>query len=141
MEKAISILKKHSLRKTSFRLEVLSIFLKNATKGISPHFIENNIKDFDRITLYRTLKTFEKSGLIHMAIDGSNNTKYALCHEDCTVHNHLDDHAHFLCTTCGETSCLENVGNPEIKLPSNYKLETAHLALTGVCNDCNIQNN
>jgi len=141
MEKAISILKKHSLRKTPFRLEVLSIFLKNATKGISPGFIEDAIKDFDRITLYRTLKTFEKSGLIHIAIDGSNDTKYALCHDDCSEHNHLDDHAHFLCTQCEETSCLENVVQPQITLPPNYKLSSAHLALTGICNNCSAQEN
>jgi Fur family ferric uptake transcriptional regulator len=139
MEKAISILKKHSLRKTPFRLEVLSLFLDNATKGISPNFIENSVKDFDRITLYRTLKTFEKSGVIHMAIDGSNDTKYALCHEDCSTHNHIDDHAHFLCTDCGETYCLENVIQPQITLPANYKLTSAHLALSGLCKNCNLQ--
>jgi len=137
MEKAISILKKHSLRKTPFRIEVLMLFVKNATKGLTPSFIESSIKNFDRITLYRTLKTFEKSGVIHMAIDGSNATKYALCHENCTTHNHLDDHAHFLCTDCGETYCLENIVQKGIKLPANYKLTSSHLALSGICENCN----
>lgn len=137
MEKAVTILKNHSLRKTPFRIEVLSLFLKNATKGLTTQYIESALGSFDRITLYRTLKTFDKSGIIHVAIDGSNDTKYALCHDDCTEHNHLDDHAHFLCIKCGDTFCLENVIQPQITLPDNYKLVNAHLALSGVCAACN----
>ncbi|NNE14555.1 MAG: transcriptional repressor [Saprospiraceae bacterium] len=139
MDKAVQILSQHKLRKTPFRLDVLKLFLNNSTKGLTTHYIEESLEDFDRITLYRTLKTFEKSGVIHVAIDTSQTTKYALCHDDCTAHNHLDDHAHFLCNQCGETYCLENVIRPEITLPSDYTLSSAHLALSGICSSCNAQ--
>jgi len=133
---AIDILSKHSIRKTPFRINVLKIFLNSASRALNNSDIEQALKDYDRITLYRTLKTFEKSGIIHQAIDGSNENKFALCHLDCTEHEHLDNHAHFLCKKCGETYCLENVINPTFTLPTDYSLDKVHLALSGTCGSC-----
>jgi Fur family ferric uptake transcriptional regulator len=133
---AIDILSRHQIRKTPFRINVLKIFLDSASKALNNADIEAALSDFDRITLYRTLKTFEKSGIIHQAIDGTNESKFALCHQDCTEHAHHDNHAHFLCTACGETICLENVIHPSFSLPKNYSLKKVHLALSGVCANC-----
>lgn len=135
-EKILSILKKHKLRKTPFRMEVLRLFLNSKSNALNNNVLESKLEDFDRITLYRTLKTFEKSGIIHEAIDGSNETKYALCHDDCTQHNHEDNHAHFLCNACQKTICLDDVVSPAFQLPSNYKLEKVHVALSGTCAEC-----
>ncbi|MBT8191615.1 MAG: transcriptional repressor [Saprospiraceae bacterium] len=135
-EVAKNILSQHKLRKTPFRIQVLDVFLKNGEQALSNARLESKLDDFDRITLYRTLKTFEKSGIIHQAIDGSNENKYALCHANCTEHNHHDNHAHFLCDQCGETYCIENVISPGFKLPLNYSLKTVHIALGGTCSRC-----
>jgi len=133
---AIEILGKHQIRKTPFRINVLKIFLEAESKALNNSDIESALEDYDRITLYRTLKTFEKSGIIHQAIDGSNESKFALCHQDCTEHEHHDNHAHFLCISCGETYCLENVIHPKFSLPANYSLSKVHLALSGTCAGC-----
>ncbi|MFZ1456094.1 MAG: transcriptional repressor, partial [Saprospiraceae bacterium] len=77
------ILKKHHLRHTPFRAEVLQIFA-NAGKALSSHDIESQLSDADRITLYRTLKSFEEKGIIHKAIDGTITQKYAICEAHCT---------------------------------------------------------
>lgn len=138
-ERAKKILSRHSVRKTPFRINVLEIFLDSDSRALNNADIESTLKDYDRITLYRTLKTFEKSGIIHQAIDGSNETKFALCNHDCTEHEHHDNHAHFLCVECGNTTCLENVFSPRLNLPNRYSLDKVHLALSGTCAQCNKQ--
>ncbi len=133
---ATVMLLNHKLRKTPFRLEVLSVFLKSGGQALSNALLESKLTNFDRITLYRTLKTFEKTGIIHQAIDGSNESKYALCHSNCTEHKHHDNHAHFLCNNCGNTYCIANVVRNSFSLPNDYTLEKVHIALAGTCSSC-----
>jgi len=135
-EDCIKILKGHKLKKTPFRIKVLGLFVNNPELALSNSYLEKNLIDFDRITLYRTLKSFEESGIVHQVIDGSNASKYALCSHDCTVHDHNDDHAHFLCDDCGNTTCLEDVIPTKLSLPANYKINKVHLALSGTCSNC-----
>ena len=130
------ILEKHELRKTPFRLKVLELFLDSRSNALTNHDLEKNLKDFDRITLYRTLRTFEKSGIVHQAIDGSNESKFALCHNDCTEHHHEDNHAHFLCQSCNKTYCIDNVVNQKFELPEHFSLSQVHVALSGTCAEC-----
>jgi len=138
LTKAVNkLLKQHSLRSTPFRVRVLEIFIGNKEKALSNAFIEKTLADFDRITLYRTLKSFEKSGIIHQAIDGSNDIKYAICNDGCTVHTHNDNHAHFLCSVCNVTTCIDDILSVPMNIPESYTVEKVHLGLTGVCPDCN----
>jgi len=137
MASSETILKNHKLRKTDFRLKVLEVFRRHSHAAVSNQELEKQLGDFDRITLYRTLKSFESSGLVHQVMDGSATTKYALCANDCKVHQLNKDHAHFLCNTCGVTYCLDNVGSLDLSLPSNYKLDKVQVALSGVCAKCN----
>lgn len=133
---AKKILKHHGLRNTAFRLRVLDVFIDKKEMALSNPQIEENLSDFDRITLYRTLKSFEQAGIIHQAIDGSNDAKYALCNDNCDVHNHNDDHAHFLCSLCNVTTCIEGILTAPMNMPQSYSVEKIHLAITGVCPDC-----
>ena len=137
MEKAIlKILKESKLRKTAIRKDVLELFLKEKGRAISSKEIEESLENPDRITLYRTLRTFEQSGVIHQALDGSGTAKYALCASGCTEHAHHDEHAHFHCTNCGKTICLDARIDSQIRIPDGFKLEQAHLMLEGECADC-----
>lgn len=129
------ILKKHNIRITQNRIDILSIF-KGADVALSQGVIESEIKGVDRITLYRTLKTFESEGIIHQAIDGSGVAKFAMCSDDCNSAVHLDDHAHFHCTHCDKTICVDNVKLTEFKIPPGFQLESAHLVLKGRCDQC-----
>ena len=134
--RASEILKSHKLRNTPFRLKVLQLFLSSGHQALSNASLENALEDFDRITLYRTLKSFEKAGIIHQAIDGSSETKYAICHDDCSEHNHQDNHAHFLCNKCGNTYCIDNVVDTSYRLPKQFQLQKVHIALEGLCASC-----
>jgi Fur family ferric uptake transcriptional regulator len=132
----IKRLQSAGLRKTQMRKEVLQLFLSSPGQALSNRELEDVLEDADRITLYRTLKTFEQSGVIHQAVDGSGITKYALCTDDCTTHAHHDHHAHFHCRQCERTICLEEVGSPRIKLPAGFEAEQIHLVVEGICDRC-----
>lgn len=132
---AEKILAEHDLRKTKVRLAVLDSYLAKKV-AISHPDMEELHPDFDRVTLFRTLKTFEEKGIIHQAIDGTTATKYALCHADCSEEHHLDNHAHFHCTSCGDTICLEHVVVPQVGLPPGYQMETSQLVMQGKCSKC-----
>ena len=91
-------------------------------------------KSFDRVTVYRTLKTFTDRGIIHKVLDDTGNIKYAIEREN---HPNFHSHIHFKCNICGLTNCLENVEIPIIQLPLGYKLREADLLVQGICKLCN----
>ncbi|MEM8523149.1 MAG: transcriptional repressor [Bacteroidota bacterium] len=134
-QKIIKLLKDNGLRKTEVRIKVLNAFLES-DQAYGQGALEAQFENLDRITLYRTLRTFEQKGIIHQAIDGSGKTKYAICTDSCTEHQHYDHHAHFHCKACDKTICLEEIEVPKIETPSKYKVEQSHLVLRGLCEDC-----
>src|SRR3954462_8922838 len=95
------LLKTFRLRATPSRQEILHLFL-NKDYALSHGDIEKEIhNDLDRVTVYRTLKTFLDRGLIHKVLDDEGSLKYALCNDACTnTHGHHHDHVHFKCTEC-----------------------------------------
>jgi len=131
-------LKQHGLRNTAFRKEILSIFLKHKGKAIGHADIEDSLGEWDRITLYRTIKSFEDKGLIHPTPDVNGSIRYALCGHRCSAHDHNDSHAHFHCTVCNETRCLDDVvENFSFRLPMNYTVHETKVLLEGTCSACN----
>ncbi len=136
MKESIQILKSNGLSKTEVRKKVLELFIDSEV-ALSLPDIESSFDKLDRITLYRTLKTFENKGIIHKAIDGTNHPKYAMCEEDCDEHHHKDNHAHFHCTACNKTICLEEVPTPNIpNIPTGYTVQETTLILSGICDNC-----
>jgi len=131
------ILKKHSLRHTECRTEVLSHFL-NKSVAISHTDLEEVFdKKFDRVTLYRTLKSFLEHGIIHKVLDNESTPKYAVCAETCEVSHHRHDHVHFKCTQCLQTQCIENVHFPHFTAPEGFIFSDVNVLITGICKDCN----
>lgn len=128
-------LKQHQLRNTTCREEVISLFHKKAI-ALSHSDLESNLGDmFDRVTLYRTLKTFVEKGILHKVLDDSG-LRYALCKQECSEHGHRHDHVHFKCLQCGETNCLEETHIPALKLPEGYNASEVNLLIQGVCPQC-----
>ncbi|MBK8503217.1 MAG: transcriptional repressor [Saprospiraceae bacterium] len=135
-DKILEMLQKADLRVTRSRKEVLDIFCQSGDQAISSSDIEHNITGIDRITLYRILKTFEESGLVHSVADGSGKTKYALCSHECSGGNHHDNHLHFYCRVCDTTTCMDHVKLPAVRLPQDYQVEEMRFVVAGVCKDC-----
>lgn len=130
-----SRLKDKGIRLTAMRLLVLE-FLWKQTSAISLTDLENAFERSDRITLYRTLKTFQEHGLVHSIDDGTGAPKYALCEEGCACDFERDMHVHFHCHLCNETFCLPKYKIPNISLPKNFLPEEANLVVKGVCSRC-----
>ncbi|MGB3799579.1 MAG: transcriptional repressor [Lewinella sp.] len=130
------LLKEHGLRVTSFRDKVLQLFLEAGSTALSNSDIEQHFEKVDRITLYRTLRTFEKKGFIHQVIDNSNTPKFASCSDYCTEQHHHDDHAHFHCVECEKTVCFEDTSLPTVKIPSGFMVNKKHMVLSGTCDVC-----
>lgn len=127
------------LRSTESRLAVLTAF-QQAGYALSQGDIEQTLsKEFDRVTIYRTLKSFLSSGLLHKVLDDQGSIKYALCHDTChqDTQQHQHDHVHFKCTQCGQTTCLETVHIPQIILPEYFIKQESNLLIQGVCRSCN----
>lgn len=119
---------------TAMRELVLEILLKQKT-AISLSELENKFTQANKSTLFRTLKTFEKNKIIHSIDDGSGSVKYAVCHDNCEC-NPSELHAHFHCTKCGKTYCLNDIPVPDINLPVGFNLESVNMVVKGICLNC-----
>ncbi|WP_337042083.1 Fur family transcriptional regulator [Emticicia sp. 17c] len=131
-------LKEYDLRHTGCREDILQSFQAN-NHALSHGDLENQFGErFDRVTIYRTLKTFVEKGIIHKVLDDEGGTKYALCRAtECKHDEHHHDHVHFKCLNCGNTTCIESVHIPKINLPEGYKLTDINMLMQGTCPNCN----
>ncbi|SDK69821.1 Fur family transcriptional regulator, ferric uptake regulator [Catalinimonas alkaloidigena] len=90
----------------------------------------------DRVTIYRTLKTFLDRGLLHKVLDDSGTVRYALCPSSCNESEHHHEHVHFKCVNCGQTQCVEEVHVPNIALPQGFQPIEVNMLVQGVCRAC-----
>ena len=124
-----------NIKPTAMRELVLDI-LTEQKMAISLSDLEQKFHKSDRVTLYRTLKTFEEKKLIHSIDDGTGAVKYARCKESCQCHPE-DLHVHFFCIKCQHTFCLSDIPIPLINLPVNFSVENINMVVKGVCSNCN----
>lgn len=128
-------LKKHGLRITKFRKELLELFFQSKT-SLTVEQIRTEIGgSADKVTFYRALEAFESNGLIHKVPDSQNLTRYAFC-TDCSPKKHSHNHAHFICNTCDTTICLDELEVPVIPALKNFSVSKSRLILEGNCPDC-----
>lgn len=136
MKASIELLKKFDLRLTNCREDILEEFILK-TAALSHVDLENQVgTSYDRVTIYRTLKTFVEKGLIHKIPDDDGGVKYALCQQECTHKEHHHDHVHFKCSLCGDTTCISSVNIPEIVLPLGYVRQDVNMLVQGICATC-----
>ena len=133
---AEAILSNSQLSRTPIRLSILSFFL-NLSHAATKNEIESNLTNYDRITVYRTLKSFEKKGLIHRVLGFEGEPKFALSDlmnvDKKEEHDHA--HVHFHCLKCETTICLPCT-IPEITIPKNFQIVTKSYSIEGICKNC-----
>ena len=132
-----NLLKDRKISETPFRKEVLAIFTKY-NNAIPLSVIEKELKEYNRITLYRTIKIFLEKGIIHEITINGAVSNYAICKEECdTVAHHHHQHIHFKCNGCDTIFCVKVEKFPTIILPK-YKIEQLEILATGLCQSCNV---
>ena len=129
------ILQEKAVRITPMRQLLLEYFIQE-DKVVGLGELEKAFPRADRITLYRTLKTFAEKGIVHSIESGTSEVKYALCKAHCTEARHIDRHPHFLCLKCHQISCLDTVFIPQMELPEGYQFQQASMIIKGVCKEC-----
>jgi Fur family ferric uptake transcriptional regulator len=131
------ILKKNQLSVTGSRKRILELFLSNQGALAHGDIEKKTGEKFDRVTVYRTLQSFLDKGIIHTIPTADNSIRYALCKDECTEGHHHDNHIHFECTSCGTTTCLDEVNIPMLKLPPGFKSQAIEVVVSGKCQLCN----
>lgn len=126
---------KKQITPTPMRLLVLD-FLRRQRAAITLVDLENGLDHSDRVTIYRTLKTFGEKGVVHTIDDGTGAKKYALCPDACDTDHHHDMHIHFYCLSCKETTCLPGAAWPALQLPEAYVVQDINLVARGTCARC-----
>jgi Fur family transcriptional regulator, ferric uptake regulator len=135
-QQSADILRAHQLRHTEPREAILSIFLGQG-HALTYGAIEDQLSpEVDRVTVYRTLRTFVAKGILHTIPDEKDSVKYALCAHDCAPTAHQHNHVHFTCADCGQTTCLDQLTIPRISLPTGFSFGQANLIVQGTCNNC-----
>lgn len=137
MSLAKDILKRNGLKFTENRRVILNQFILT-DYALSYSDLDSMIKrKLNKVTIYRTLKSFEENGIIHEVVDGSSQVKYSLCNSgSCSSEHHNDTHIHFKCNDCEKTYCIDDIMIPQIKLPREFELESQSVFIQGKCEKC-----
>ena len=135
MNQASEILKEYQLKNTKLRTAVLEIFMESKT-SLSHNDLSNALKiEFDRVTLFRTLTTFEEVGILHKIIDYEGTAQYAF-----TSEKEKDEefgHAHFECLMCNEIFCLDEIFPlTKINIPPDFQKISLDVKISGYCAKC-----
>lgn len=129
---AREILKKHNLKRTACREEILKAVMK-ADQALSENEIKETFKgNYDRTTLYRSFKTLEDYNIIHRIVIENHLVKFALH----VAVNHKDLHAHFFCNQCNTVKCMYSVPVQEYHLPDGFSNDDTEVIIKGTCADC-----
>ena len=132
--KARRMLKAVKLYCTSGRIDILAILMK-AGKPLSQEQIARRLekKHFDNVTIYRTLESLLRVGLVHKAFMDKRAWHFELAH-NCTEHQ---CHPHFKCTNCGNIHCLMGMSLPMAKSPyKGFVINRQQVRLEGLCPAC-----
>jgi Fur family ferric uptake transcriptional regulator len=133
--RADELLQVAGLRRTKAREVVLSL-LRRAEHPLAHHEIAGRpeAKGLDRVTLYRTLSTLQRAGLVHrvQGLDGVWRFRaHASERVECP-----GNHPHFLCLSCGAMSCLDGQALPWVTVPEGTEVKGKQLVVYGRCCGC-----
>ncbi|HEX4943267.1 MAG TPA: Fur family transcriptional regulator [Usitatibacteraceae bacterium] len=121
-------------RLTAPRAAVLAALL-GSEAALTHHELEGALRAdlaVDRVTVYRVLDWLVAVGLAHR-IPGEDRTWRFHANRD---RSH-GPHAHFTCSRCGKTVCLEDVAvPPRVRLPRGFLPQRVELTVQGLCAAC-----
>tara|TARA_B100001175_G_scaffold282466_1_gene261594 strand:- start:485 stop:928 length:444 start_codon:yes stop_codon:yes gene_type:complete len=132
-----SILLKNGISRTKFRTDLLSLFYTTKVSLSIDDILKYFHNSINKVTVYRCLDSFEEKGLIHKVPDSNNLKRYSLCNEEeCSASSHNHNHGHFICYSCKQTFCIEDIKSPDITSLKGFYVQELKLTLEGYCKDC-----
>ena len=121
-------------RLTAPRAAVLETLLA-ARQALTHHEIEQALAPrlaVDRVTVYRVLDWLVSLGLAHRIAGEDRTWRFLATHGEAHA-----AHAHFMCSRCGRTVCLDEVAvPPAVKVPRGFEPSHVELNVKGVCAAC-----
>lgn len=123
-----------NIKPTAVRLLIFKAMI-DYPQAFSLSDLEVHLETVDKSTLFRTITLFHEHLLIHSIDDGSGSVKYSVCNVDCMCRIG-ELHAHFYCTHCHKTFCLESISIPPVQLPEKFLLESVNFVMKGRCDQC-----
>jgi Fur family ferric uptake transcriptional regulator len=133
-KRACKMLKTADLYRTQGRITILKVLMK-AGKPLSQEQIakRSGKRQLDKVTIYRTLESLLKVGLVHKVFVAERAWHFELSH-NCTE---KQCHPHFTCTSCGNTHCLTGMSLPMAKSPhKGFIIHRQQVRLEGLCPAC-----
>jgi Fur family ferric uptake transcriptional regulator len=133
--RAEELLQVAGLRRTKAREAVLSL-LCQAERPLAHHEIAGRpeAEGLDRVTLYRTLGSLQRAGLVHR-VQGVDGVWRFRAHPGERVEC-PGNHPHFLCLSCGAMSCLDGQALPWVSVPEGTEVRGKQLVVYGRCRRC-----
>ncbi|MFM7294326.1 MAG: Fur family transcriptional regulator [Burkholderiales bacterium] len=123
-------------RLTSARVAVLNLLL-SSRRALTHHEICDELSQsqcIDRVTIYRVLDWLVSEALVHR-IPGDDRVWRFSANRPSEDPTH--QHAHFACTRCGQTVCLDKVSTQfDAILPKGFRSEQVELTIRGTCAHC-----
>ncbi len=134
----MEILRKYHLNITESRIKILVLFYSNYNKqNYLSH--EDILKGLggraSRITVYRTLRTFVKKGVLYCIPTVNNFTMYGLRNPD-IKHNGPVQYVHFTCDRCGKVYPMQAVDMRVSGVPPDFTIRQFDIVMNGKCNNC-----
>jgi len=129
-----TMLKAAKLYCTEVRIAILNVLMET-DKPLSQEQIAHGLggKHFDKVTIYRTLESLLKVGLVHKAFMDKRACHFELAN-NCTE---SQCHPHFTCTNCGKTHCLMEMSLPMAQSPhKGFIIRRQQVRLEGLCPAC-----
>ena len=131
--RATDPLRAAGLRRTPARVAVLDA-LRASPHPLTHAALAAALAPLDEVTLYRTLTTLEKAGLVHRAIGLDGAARYGANAPGAS--GCPGNHVHFFCTTCGTMACLHDQPMPRVHVPAGARVDGRSFVVHGRCAAC-----
>jgi len=124
-----------NIRSTRLRDKVIDFFLRHKSVAYTETEIYQAVGlQFDRVSLYRTIKTLIKKSFIHKVTCSRGVVRYAMNELNCLSTIYL----HFECIQCGTVYFLPQEWVQPDDVPEGFTPESFHYLIEGTCVSCQL---
>ena len=131
------------LRRSGYRVTPQRAVILETIAHLDGHSSANDVFDLARkrlpglnlVTVYRTLERLQRAGLIDLLSASGGSMRFS-------IRDRSNQHGHLQCRVCGSSSeipaGLFNNILDDIEKRYRFKVESDHITLQGVCEDCDL---